>query len=99
MSCLAGLAPVEGATQRVDKWLWCARFVKTRTLAQRLIAEGHVRAAGRVVAKPHHALKAGDVLTFPQGHHIRVVRVVALAQRRGPATEARALYEDLAPPG
>ena len=95
MSRPAEFAPTEGATQRVDRWLWCARFVKSRTLAQRLIAEGRVRAAGRVVAKPHHALKPGDVLTFPQGHHIRVVRVVALAEKRGPAAAARALYEDL----
>lgn len=99
MSRPAGLAPpAEGAAQRVDKWLWCARFFKSRSLAHRLVAEGRLRASGQVVAKPHHTLKPGDVLTFPQGNHIRVVRVIALARRRGPATEARGLYEDLAPP-
>ncbi len=86
------------AEQRIDKWLWCARFFKSRTRAARLVGEGRVRVSGAVVHKPHHPLKPGDVLTFPQGPHIRVVRVMALAIRRGPANEARTLYEDLAPP-
>ena len=83
---------------RVDKWLWYARFLKSRTLATRLCAARRLRINGTIVSKPHHALKAGDVLTFPLGRHIRVIRVSALGTRRGPATEARTLYEDLEPP-
>jgi len=83
---------------RIDKWLWHARFFKTRTRATRLCAAGRLRLNRVVVSKAHAALRPGDVLTFPQGAHIRVIRVVALATRRGPATEAQMLYEDLAPP-
>lgn len=83
---------------RIDKWLWFARFFKTRSLAAKLVNGGSVRCAGNAVGKAHFAVKPGDVLTFPQGRHIRVVKVVALGARRGPAEEARTLYEDLAPP-
>jgi ribosome-associated heat shock protein Hsp15 len=83
---------------RLDKWLWHARFCRTRTLAAKLAAAGKVRIAGSAVFKAHHAVKPGDVLTFPQGPHIRTVKVLALGERRGPAPEARLLYDDLAPP-
>ncbi len=83
---------------RLDKWLWFARFFKTRSLAAKLCNGGAVRVSGTLVAKAHAAVKPGDVLTFPQGRHIRVVKVLALGSRRGPAEEARRLYEDLAPP-
>ena len=89
---------MSGETLRIDKWLWYARFFKSRSLASRLCAAGRVRVNGTVVRKAHHALRPGDVLTFPQGPRIRVVRIVALGRRRGPAVEARALYDDLAPP-
>jgi len=82
---------------RIDKWLWQARFFKTRGLAAALVAGGHLRLNGAKTAKPGHAVGPGDVLTFPQGGHIRVVRIQACGLRRGPAPEARALYEDLAP--
>jgi len=84
--------------RRLDKWLWFARFCKSRTLASKLCAAGKIRIDGELVHKAHHLVRAGDVLTFPQGAHIRVVRVVQLGLRRGPATEARTLYEDLSPP-
>jgi len=84
--------------RRLDKWLWFARFCKSRTLASKLCAAGKIRIDGELVHKAHHLVRAGDVLTFPQGAHIRVVRVVLLGLRRGPATEARTLYEDLSPP-
>lgn len=83
---------------RVDKWLWHARFFKSRTLASRLCESGRLRVNGAVVRKSHQVLRPGDVLTFPKGVDIRVVRVVELGSRRGPATEARGLYEDLQPP-
>lgn len=84
-------------TMRADKWLWHARFFKTRGLATKLIASGHLRVNGSKVAKPAHGVGPGDVLTFPQGRRVRVVRMAALSERRGPAPEAQALYEDLTP--
>lgn len=83
---------------RLDKWLWFARFLKSRTLAAKLCASGHVRVNHRVVDKASAAIKPGDVLTFPLGRAIRIVRVARLGQRRGPAAEAAALFEDLTPP-
>ncbi len=83
---------------RVDKWLWHARFVKSRSLAARLCTSAGMRVNGTPVRKAHHALKPGDVLTFPLGLDIRVIKVLALGGRRGPAVEARTLYEDLSPP-
>ena len=82
---------------RLDKWLWYARFYKSRTLASGACATGRMRVNGVPIAKAHQAVKAGDVLTFPQGPHLRVIRVLSLGVRRGPASEARLLYENLAP--
>lgn len=87
----------EDETQRLDKWLWCARFFKTRGLANKMVGAGRLRLSGKVVSKAHQLVRSGDVLTFPQGPHIRVVKVLFLAERRGPAPEAQMLYEDLAP--
>ncbi|MEM9971924.1 MAG: RNA-binding S4 domain-containing protein [Pseudomonadota bacterium] len=84
--------------QRLDQWLWHARFFKTRGLATKLVSGGHVRVDGARVSKPAHALRAGVTLTFPQARRIRIIRVEALAQRRGPASEAQTLYTDLTPP-
>lgn len=83
---------------RLDKWLWYARFFKSRTLATRFCSSGRLRVNGAIIKKAHYVLKLGDVLTFPKGPHIRVIRVAALGTRRGPAEEARTLYEDLDPP-
>ena len=83
---------------RLDKWLWQARFVKSRSLAAGLVTGGHVRVNGQRAAKPAHGVQPGDVLTFPQGDRIRVVRILAPATRRGPATEAQTLYDDMSPP-
>ena len=81
--------------QRLDKWLWHARFFKTRTLAAKVVTGGHVRVNATKAAKARHAVGPGDVLTFPKARAVRVVRIVALGDRRGPAPEAQALYEDL----
>ena len=83
---------------RADKWLWYARFFKTRSLATKVCNAGQLRIAGSPVAKAHSQVRIGDVLTFPQARHVRVIKVLALAERRGPAAEARLLYEDLKPP-
>ena len=83
---------------RIDKWLWVARFFKTRADANRLGASGRLRLDGEPMSKPHRQVGEGHVLTFPKGEDIRVIRILATAPRRGPATEARCLYDDLAPP-
>ena len=83
---------------RIDKWLWFARFFKTRTLASGMVAAGHMRINSQPVKKPGHTVKPGDVLTFPQGPHIRVIEIISLAERRGSATIAQELYRDLDPP-
>jgi len=85
-------------TMRIDKWLWVARFFKTRADANRLVAGGRLRLDGEPMSKPHRQVGEGHVLTFPKGEDIRVIRVLATAPRRGPASQARLLYEDLAPP-
>jgi ribosome-associated heat shock protein Hsp15 len=84
-------------TIRIDKWLWYARFLKTRGLATKLVTGGHVRVNGNRIGKASVAVGADDVLTFPQGDDIRVVRIADIGNRRGPAPEAQGLYVDLAP--
>ena len=85
------------AKMRVDKWLWHARFYKTRTLAAKIVSGGHVRINGQKISKPLATVVIHDVLTFAQGDHIRVVEVLALGARRGPASEAQTLYNDQSP--
>ncbi|MCZ4281456.1 RNA-binding S4 domain-containing protein [Kiloniella laminariae] len=85
-------------TLRIDKWLWYARFFKSRSLASEACNSGRIRAGGAAVRKSSHAVRIGEVLTFSQGPHIRVIKILALGQRRGPAPEAQLLYEDLEPP-
>ena len=82
---------------RVDKWLWQARFFKTRALCAALIKGGKLRLNEERIAKPSTAVKPDDMLTFPQAKQVRVVKVLAIGTRRGPAPEAQALYEDLTP--
>ncbi|KIC18938.1 RNA-binding S4 domain-containing protein [Leisingera sp. ANG-Vp] len=86
----------EGAPKiRIDKWLWHARFFKTRSLAAKQVSAGHVRLNGTKALKPAQNVTLGDVLTFAQGKVIRVVRVEAIGERRGPAPEAQGLYFDM----
>ena len=89
--------PTVGPKLRLDKWLWQARFCKSRNLAAELIEAGSVRVTGTRITKPGRDVREGDTLTFPQGSRIRVIRVLALGLRRGPATEAQSLYLDLEP--
>jgi ribosome-associated heat shock protein Hsp15 len=81
--------------QRVDKWLWHARIVKTRTLAQKLVSAGHVRINRRKVDQPGHAVKIADVLTIRRERDVLVYRVEGIAPRRGSFGDARMLYTDL----
>lgn len=82
---------------RVDKWLWQARFFKTRGLSAKLVTGGHCRVNDDKIAKAAYSIGLDDVLTFPQGNRVRVIRVTGIGDRRGPATEAQTLYEDLSP--
>jgi ribosome-associated heat shock protein Hsp15 len=83
---------------RLDKWLWHARFVKTRSLAAKFCAEGGIRVDGALIDKPSQMVRPGQVLTFVLARHVRVIELVAIGLRRGPAEEARTLYRDLSPP-
>jgi len=85
-----------GPRLRLDKFLWFARIVKTRDAAQTLAEQGRLRLNGRVIDKAHAAVGVGDVLSFALHGRVRILRVEALPLRRGPAAEARALYEELA---
>jgi ribosome-associated heat shock protein Hsp15 len=88
----------EPATIRLDKWLWQARFCKSRGLAAKLIADGAIRVNAARVTKPATVVRVGDGLSFALGGRVRAIRVLALGSRRGPATEARTLYADLDDP-
>jgi ribosome-associated heat shock protein Hsp15 len=80
---------------RIDKWLWHARFCKTRAIAHEKATAGFIRLNGQRVEKPSAAVRVGDVMTLPAGDGIISIKVLALGMRRGPATEARTLYDIL----
>lgn len=88
---MAGAAP----SIRLDKWLWHARFCKSRALAAKLVTDGAVRLNAVRVTKPATPVRVGDGLSFAQGGRVRAVRVIGLGTRRGPSPEAQALYDDL----
>jgi ribosome-associated heat shock protein Hsp15 len=83
--------------RRLDQWLWFARLVKSRSRAARLCAAGAVAVNGMTVKKVNHILRAGERVTVQQGAFCRTIRVRGLGERRGPAAEARLLYEEIAP--
>ncbi len=85
----------EGGSLRLDKFLWFARIVKTRGLAQQLAQEGRLRLAGRVVDRAHAPVRVGDVLSFALRGQVRVIKVEGLPTRRGPPAEARLLYSEV----
>lgn len=80
---------------RLDRYLFFIRLVKSRTLAQRLIEQGHVRIDGKRALKPSEEVRVGSVVALPLDGRIRILRVAALPARRGPATEARQCYQEL----
>ncbi len=87
----------ESSKLRIDKWLWFARVAKTRSLAAKLVTAGNVRVNKDKVSAASRQVKPGDVLTIAKAGHIRILEVVALGSRRGPAPEAQLLYKDLSP--
>jgi len=84
--------------QRIDKWLWHARVVRTRSDAAALVAAGHVRINGQRERSAGHGVKAADVLTIALDSRVRVLRVTGFAERRGDANAAQTLYDELAVP-
>jgi ribosome-associated heat shock protein Hsp15 len=80
---------------RLDKFLWFARIVKTRSQAQDMAEHGRVRIAGRIADRAHAPVRVGDVLSFAVRGEVRVLKIEVLPIRRGPAAEARSLYVDL----
>ena len=83
---------------RIDKWLWFARFFKSRTLAAAFVKSRKVRLNGVLVSKANSLVTIGDTLTFPKADHIVVAKILKCGVRRGPYIEAQTLYEDLSPP-
>jgi len=90
--------PTTSPPMRADKWLWHARFFKTRTLATRFVGNGNLRINATKQTRASAQLRVGDVLVFGLNDHIRTIEVVALSSRRGPAPEAQTLYIDRDPP-
>ena len=86
------------ASQRIDVWLWYARFYKTRSLATKMVKGGKVRVNGSICKKPSALVAVSDILTFSRADDILIAKVAGIGSRRGPAPEAQALYEDLTPP-
>ena len=86
-------------TLRLDKFLWFARIVKTRALAQQMAEKGRIRAGGRLLDRAHAPVRVGDVLSFAQRGAVRTLRIEALPSRRGPPAEARLLYSELTSEG
>lgn len=96
---MTGEADDDGAgRQRLDKWLWFARIAKSRTLAATFVTDGKIRVNRERVSRPAQLVKVGDVITSKVQRTIRILKIVDLGKRRGPAQEARGLYEDLTPP-
>lgn len=88
----------DAASQRLDKWLWCARLAKTRTQAAALVSGGKIRVNRIKTEKPAHAVKVGDVITASLGPRVRVLAVKAIGDRRGSAEIAKLLFDDLTAP-
>ena len=84
--------------QRIDKWLWHARVVRTRSAATALVNSGYVRVNGARIGAASHAAKPSDVITIALDRRVRILKVLGFAERRGSAEIASVLYEDLSPP-
>ena len=80
---------------RIDRFLFFIRLLKSRTLAQRLVEEGHIRIDGKRVEKTSEEVRVGSIIALPLHDSVRVLRVLAMPHRRGPAPEARLCYEEL----
>ncbi len=92
----------EKSAQRIDRWLWCARFFKTRSLAAKFVADNTIRLtrsqSALVAAKPSFLVRPEDVLVFTRHDHLCIIAILKLAEKRGPAPQAQLLYDDQSPP-
>lgn len=88
---------VHGPSLRIDKFLWFVRLARSRSIAQKMAEDGYIRINGRRVDRSHAPVRMGDLITFPHGTSVRVVRVSALPVRRGPAPESQECYEEITP--
>lgn len=95
-ACMSDHA-AHGQGQRLDKWLWFVRLFRSRSEAADMCASRHLRLDGRVIDKSHATVRPGSIVSFPKGGRVVVVKVLGLAEHRGPFTVARELYEDLSP--
>jgi ribosome-associated heat shock protein Hsp15 len=91
--------PAADIRQRLDKWLWFARVIKSRTSAAKLVEAGHVRINSIRTDNPAKSVRPGDVLTIALDRHVRVLKILLPGERRGPFEEAKLLFEDLTAPG
>jgi ribosome-associated heat shock protein Hsp15 len=91
----AGNGVPHGPALRIDKFLWFTRLARSRSVAQKMAEDGHIRVSGRRIERAHAPVRSGDLITFPHPAGVRVVRVVQLPGRRGPAPEAQSCYEEL----
>ena len=83
---------------RLDKWLWHARFIKSRSKSTKFCQTSKIRVNGSIISKAHYLVKPNDVLVFSIGNNIRIIKILNIGLRRGPAPEAQGLYEDISPP-
>ena len=88
-------SPAAGESQRLERWLWHARVLRTRSAAADLVSAGHVRVNGQRALAPARQVRVGDVLTIALDRRVLVLRVLGFAERRGAYSDARLLYEDL----
>lgn len=85
-------------SQRIDKWLWHARFYKTRSIAQKQVATGKIRVDREKISSPSRKVSAGNVLTITRDRDIKIIEILGVADKRGPYSEAQLLYNDMSPP-
>lgn len=85
-------------SQRIDKWLWHARFYKTRSIAQKQVATGKIRVDREKISSPSRKISAGNVLTITRERDIKIIEILGIADKRGPYSEAQLLYNDMSPP-
>ncbi len=85
-------------SQRIDKWLWHARFFKTRSIAQKQVATGKIRVDREKISSPSRKVSAGNVLTITRERDIKIIEILGIADRRGPFSQAQLLYNDMSPP-
>ena len=88
----------ETSSQRIDKWLWHARFFKTRSIAQKFVTSGKIRINKEKATNASRQVRTGDVLTITRERDIKIIEILDIAQKRGPFSEAQLLYNDLSPP-